>query len=83
MAVIPLPAIGYNWKTGTRTIRPHYHAMALIMNHLGLTWWRLRVSSPIFAVDPGHQRKVQVCRSPSARGGFPFPGATASFPDGD
>ncbi|MGA9754298.1 MAG: alpha-L-arabinofuranosidase C-terminal domain-containing protein, partial [Desulfobaccales bacterium] len=47
----PTAAIGYNWKTGTRTIRPHYHALALIMNHLEPAIVETRVSSPTFAVD--------------------------------
>ena len=46
----PTAAIGYNWKTGTRTIRPHYHALDLIMNHLGPALVETRVSSPTFAV---------------------------------
>jgi alpha-N-arabinofuranosidase len=46
----PTAAIGYNWKTGTRTIRPHYHALDLIMNHLGPDLIETRVSSPTFAV---------------------------------
>lgn len=46
----PTAAIGYNWKTGTRTIRPHYHALDLIMNHLGPAMVETRVSAPTFAV---------------------------------
>jgi alpha-L-arabinofuranosidase len=46
----PTAAIGYNWKTGTRTIRPHYHALDLIMNHLGPALVETRVSSPSFGV---------------------------------
>ena len=46
----PTAAIGYNWKTGARTIRPHYHALDLIMNHLGPAVVETRVSSPTFAV---------------------------------
>ncbi|MBM4301822.1 MAG: hypothetical protein FJ121_09895 [Deltaproteobacteria bacterium] len=46
----PTAAIGYNWQTGTRTIRPHYHALDLIMNHLGPAIVETRVSSPTFAV---------------------------------
>jgi len=46
----PTAAIGYNWKTGTRTIRPHYYALDLIMNHLGSAVVETRVSSPTFAV---------------------------------
>jgi alpha-L-arabinofuranosidase len=46
----PTAAIGYNWQTGIRTIRPHYHALHLIMNHLGPDVLETRVSSPTFAV---------------------------------
>jgi len=46
----PTAALGYNWKTETRTIRPHYHALDLIMNHLGPAVVATRVSSPAFAV---------------------------------
>jgi alpha-L-arabinofuranosidase len=46
----PTAALGYNWKTGARTIRPHYHALDLIMNHLGPAMVETRVSSPTFAV---------------------------------
>jgi alpha-N-arabinofuranosidase len=47
----PTAAIGYDWQTGTRTIRPHYHALDLIMNHLGPVMVETRVSSPTFAVE--------------------------------
>ena len=46
----PTALIGYNWKTGTRTIRPQYYALDLIMNHLGPAQVTTRVSSPYFAV---------------------------------
>ncbi len=46
----PTALIGYNWQTGTRTIRPQYHALDLIMNHLGPAMVATRVSSPTFAV---------------------------------
>jgi len=46
----PTAALGYNWKTGTRTIRPHYHALDLIMNRLGPVMVETRVRSPSFAV---------------------------------
>jgi alpha-L-arabinofuranosidase len=46
----PTAAIGYNWQTGARTIRPHYHALELIMNHVGPAVLETRVSSPTFAV---------------------------------
>jgi alpha-L-arabinofuranosidase len=46
----PTAAMGYNWQTGIRTLRPHYHALALIMKHLGPGVLETRVSSPTFAV---------------------------------
>jgi alpha-N-arabinofuranosidase len=47
----PTAAIGYNWNTGTRTLRPHYHAMGLILNHLYPDLIETQVSSPTFAVS--------------------------------
>ena len=46
----PTAALGYNWETGIRTIRPHYHALDLIMNHSGPDVVETLVSSPTFAV---------------------------------
>jgi alpha-N-arabinofuranosidase len=46
----PTAALGYHWETGIRTIRPHYHALDLIMNHLGPAIVETRVSSPTFVV---------------------------------
>jgi alpha-N-arabinofuranosidase len=46
----PTAALSYHWETATRTIRPHYYALDLIMNHLGPALVETRVSSPTFAV---------------------------------
>jgi alpha-L-arabinofuranosidase len=46
----PTAAIGYNWQTGIRTIRPHYYALELIRNHVGPEILETRVNSPTFAV---------------------------------
>ncbi len=46
----PTADIGYNWQTGARTLRPQYHALALIMDHLGPDLVETHVNSPTFAV---------------------------------
>lgn len=44
-------AIRYDWNTGTRWLRPHYHALKLLMNHVPPQLVDTRVTSPTFAVE--------------------------------
>lgn len=47
----PTAAIGYDWNTGKRVLRPHYYAMELFKNHLEPQLVGVKVASPTFAVE--------------------------------
>lgn len=47
----PTAAIRYDWNTGTRLLRPHYHAMKLLVNHVPPHLVATRVTSPTFPVE--------------------------------
>lgn len=71
---MPTAAIHYNWKMGTRTVRPQYYAMQLLQN-LDPELVATKVAAPTFSVT----RVGNVM----ATGGIPLLGAAAGMsPDG-
>jgi alpha-L-arabinofuranosidase len=72
----PTAAIGYDWQTGARTRRPHYHVLNLIMNHRESNIVETLVTSPTFATTQVGNVKARsdipllhalACRAPDRR----------------